>query len=111
MIGVVTTIPVDPDRRAAAVNRITDLVEQSKREEGTVRYHAAEDLAEPNRIRFFELYEDEDAAEAHTDAEAYRRVVEALPEFADGTITTRRFEVESVGVAEFTAADAVEALD
>lgn len=109
MIGVLTTIPVDPDHREAAMAHITELVEHSKNEEGTVQYHAVEDLTEPNLIRFFELYED--AANAHTNSDPYHQFTNALPEFVSGTIKTHQFETESVTVAEFTAADAIAALD
>lgn len=111
MIGVLTTIPVDPDHRESAMAHITALVDHSKTEEGTVQYHATEDLSDPNLIRFFELYEDGDAAETHTNSEAYHQFTNALPEFVSGTIETHQFETESVSVAEFTAADAVETLD
>lgn len=111
MIGVLTTIPVDPAHRETAMASITELVEQSKAEDGTVQYHAVEDLTEPNLVRFFELYEDAEAANAHATSEPYRDFINALPEFVDGTIETRQFETDDVSVAEFTAKEAVEALD
>lgn len=111
MIGVLTTIPVDQDCQETAMAYITDLVEQSKSEEGTVQYHAVEDITEPNLIRFFELYKDAEAAETHTKSEPYRQFTKALPEFVSGTIETLQFEMDDVSVAEFTATDAVEALD
>lgn len=111
MFVVRTTIPVDPDRREKALELVTDLVDHSRGEAGTVRYHATTDVENPNLIRFFEQYEDAYAAEAHADSGSYRRFTEALPEFVDGPIETIQFEAEDVSVTEFTAADAVEALD
>ena len=111
MIVVLTTIPVDQDYRETAVGYITDLVEHSTSEEGTIRYHAVEDITEPDLVRFFELYDDAEAAEIHTKSEPYRKFNEALPEFVSGTIETIQFETDDISVAEFTATDAVEALD
>lgn len=111
MFVVHTTIPVNPDQREKAMEYITALVEHSESEDGTVRYYAVEDLLEPNLIRFFEQYDDAAAAETHTKSEPYRQFNMALPEFVSGTIETIQFETDDVNVMEFTAADAVDALD
>lgn len=111
MFVVRTTIPVNPDHRETAIEYVSDLMDYSRREDGTVRYHATTDIEDPNLLRFFEQYEDVAAAETHTESEPYRRFNEVLPEFVDGTIETIQFEADDVSVTEFTAADAVEALD
>lgn len=111
MIVVHTTIPLDPDCGDEVMNRIDDLVERSRREDGTVRYRAMRDLTDPNLIRFFEQYEDPEAAEAHTESDEYRRFNELLPEVVDGEIETLQFETADVHAVEFTASEAVEALD
>lgn len=111
MLVVHTSIPFDPTRREEAVALIVDLVEHSRAEDGTVRYRAMEDLIEPDVVRFFELYEDPAAAEAHTESEQYRRFVTALPDLVDGDIETVQFETDDFDVAEFTAATAVDALE
>ena len=111
MIVVRTTVQIDPDRRERAMEYVTDLVAHAEREEGTVRYDAAADLTEPNLIRFFEQYEDVAALEAHVESEPYRRFNEALPELVVGEIETIQFETDGVRVSEFSATDAVDALD
>lgn len=90
---------------------VTDLVEHSREEPGTVRYEVARDLTDPNLLRTLEAYEGAAAVEAHTDSAPYRRFVEALPELTDGEIETRQFETDDVTVTEVTAAVAVSALD
>ncbi len=111
MIVVHTTIPVDSEHRERAIREATGLMEYSRGEDGTVRYHVTVAVADPNLLRFFEQYETVSAAETHAESEPYRRFNEALPELVDGTIETVQFEADDVNVAEFTAADAVEALD
>lgn len=110
MIVVLTTIPVDSDCRETAMAYITNLVEHSE-SEGTVRYHAVEDVTEPNLIRFFEVYDDTDAVETHTKSEPYRQFTKVLPEFISGTIETLQFETDDLSVVEFTATDAVDTLN
>lgn len=111
MLVVHTTLPIDPDRREKAMEHVAEMVEYSRQESGTVRYRAMEDVTDPNVVRFFEQYEDAAAAEAHTDSEQYRQFVEALPEFVDGEIETVQFEADAVDTVEFSATEAVAALD
>jgi quinol monooxygenase YgiN len=111
MLVIYTTIPIDPDGEDALMEHIVTLVEHSQSEEGTVRYRAMRDLTDSNLIRFVEQYDDAESAEAHTESEAYRRFVEVLPEVVDGKIETVQYEVEDATVAEFTAEEAVAALD
>lgn len=111
MIVVHTTLPVAEDSDAQLRQYIEDLVAHSRSEDGTVRYRAMRDLTDPSLIRFVEQYEDADAAQKHTQSDAYRQFVEALPEAVDGTIETIQFAADDIDVTEFTAAEAVAALD
>lgn len=108
MFVVHTSIPLDPTRREEAIDRITELVEQSRDETGTVSYRAMRDLSEPNVVRFFEQFDDVAAAQAHTESAQYREFIEALPELTSGTLETIQFEADDVAVHEFQAADLVE---
>lgn len=45
-------------------------------------------------IRFFEQYEDEAAARAHTGTEYYRAFTERLPALLDGLVETAVFELD-----------------
>ena len=106
-----TTIPFDPAQRDEAMELVTDLLEYSKAEDGTVRYRAMTDVENSNVVRFFEQYEDVAAAEAHTESGQYRRFVESLPDLVDGKIETVQFQSEDVQCAEFTASEVVDTLD
>lgn len=112
MIVVLTTIHVDPDSRDELLDRIATLREHTRSaEDGAIRYYAMSDLQDDTVVRFFEQYEDEAAAEAHTQSQAYRRFVEALPESVTDDIETVQFATENVEVVEFTAEQAVAALE
>lgn len=111
VLVVHTTIPFDPECREAAIALVADLVKYSRTEDGTVRYHAMEDLSEPGVVRFFEQYEDAAAADAHTGSEQYRQFVTSLPDLVDGTIETVQFEADDVDAVELSAREAVAALD
>lgn len=111
MFVVLTTVPIDPERRDEATDRIDALAETSRSEEGTERYWATTDLGDPNLVRFVELYEDADAVEAHHESDAYRAFVESLPDVVDGEIETLQFEADDPHEVAFTADDAVASLD
>lgn len=111
MIVVRTTVPIDPARRDEAMRYIDDLVDRSRSEPGTVRYEAVRPLDDSNTIRFFEQYEDVDAAEAHAESKPYRRFMRALPEFVDGEIETIQFETDAVSESSFSADEAAASVD
>ncbi len=113
MILLHTTIPLATDAESALIDRIDTLVHHAREEDGTVRYRAARDLADPTLLHFFEQYEDAAAAEAHTASDPYRRFVEALPGAVEGEIETVQCQVDddSVDVTSFTAEDAVAATE
>ena len=94
MLLVHTTVPVDPDRREEALDLIRDLTERSRNEPGTVTYRATTDVMDPTLIRFFELYEDLDAAEAHSATDSYETFEATLPELVDGKIETTQIEFD-----------------
>lgn len=106
-----TTISFDPEQRDEAMEQVRALVDHSRTESGTVRYRAMVDIDDANVVRFFEQYEDAAAAKTHTESEQYRQFVESLPDLVDGTIETIQIQSDSVERGEFTAADAVNALD
>ena len=106
-----TTIPFDPAKRDEAMELVTNLLEYSKDEDGTVRYRAMTDVEDSSVVRFFEQYEDVAAAEAHTESEQYRRFVESLPDLVDGKIETIQFQTDDIACAEFTASEVISTLD
>lgn len=93
MIVVHAAVPVTPERRDEAIDRVEELVEQTRQEPGAIEYRAMVDLEDENVIRFFEQYEDEAALEAHLESDHYLAFAEALPELMDGEPDVTQFEV------------------
>lgn len=106
VIVVHTAVPFDPARLDEAMGLVEDLVAQSRSEPGTVSYHAATDTGEDGLVRFFEQYEDDAAMETHRESEAYRRLVAALPDLADGEIEIVRFRTDDVERSTLSPAEA-----
>ncbi|WP_435359563.1 putative quinol monooxygenase [Haloarchaeobius sp. DFWS5] len=108
MFVILTTVPVDPDRRDEFCSLAEALADRSQREAGTIEYRVMADLTDPNTVRFFERYEDQTALEAHTESEEYRAFVEALPALSDGKLHNVQFEVDdAIDEFEFPAEAAV----
>lgn len=95
MIVIHATFPLDPAKRDEALDRIEDLVEQSRAEDGMIDYRAAIDVSDPNVVRFFEQYEDEAAFEAHSRTAHFEEFEAVLPTLLAGKPAVRRFDVDS----------------
>lgn len=100
MIVLHAAFPIDPDSRDEALDMVEDLVEKSQAEDGMIEYRATTDVNEPNVVRFFEQYEDEDAFEAHTETEHFQEFEAALPDLLAGEPEVMRFEVDSASELE-----------
>jgi len=96
MIVLHASFPIDPDKREDALDLIENLVEQSQAEDGMIDYRATTDVNDPNVVRFFEQYEDEDAFKAHTQTDHFQEFEAALPDLLAGEPEILRFDVESV---------------
>jgi quinol monooxygenase YgiN len=93
MIVLHATVPLAAEHRDEALGVIADLVEQSRAEEGMIDYRATTDVEDPNTVRFFEQYEDEDALDAHLGTDHYREFAAALPEWLAGEPAVLKFDV------------------
>jgi quinol monooxygenase YgiN len=101
MIVVHTSIPIDPECRAEAVEAAEVLAEHSRKEKEMVAYRAMTVVEKPNVIRFFEQYDDVAALEAHVETDYYRAFEDELPDFVDGKIETRRFQADEAETIRF----------
>ncbi|WP_137283731.1 putative quinol monooxygenase [Halorussus salinisoli] len=99
MIVVHASVPVRPERREEALERVATLADETRAEDGVLDYAATTDVQEPNVVRFFEQYEDEAALEAHQRTDHYRTWTDALPDVLDGG-------VEDVEVTQFVVEEA-----
>lgn len=100
MIVIHATVPIAPESREEALELISDLVAETQKEDGVVDYRAAADVDDPNLIRFFEQYEDEEAFGAHAQSDHFQEFQKALPEYLAGEPTITRFDVDSVSDVE-----------
>ncbi|WP_226005860.1 putative quinol monooxygenase [Natrinema salinisoli] len=95
MIVIHASFPIDPDSRDEALDLIEDLVSESQQEDGIIDYRAATDVTDPNVVRFFEQYEDEEAFGAHTQTDHFQELEAALPELLAGEPEVTKFDVDS----------------
>ncbi|MDF9745140.1 putative quinol monooxygenase [Natrinema salsiterrestre] len=95
MIVIHASFPIDSDSRDEALDLIEDLVSESQQEDGIIDYRAATDVTDPNVVRFFEQYEDEEAFVAHTQTDHFQELEAALPELLAGEPEVTKFDVDS----------------
>jgi quinol monooxygenase YgiN len=95
MIVIHASFPIDPDSRDDALDLIENLVSESQQEDGVIDYRAATDVSDPNVVRFFEQYEDEEAFGAHTQTDHFQKLEAALPELLAGKPEVTKFDVDS----------------
>jgi len=95
MIVIHATFPIDPQHREDATERMQNLAEHSRTEDGVVQYRVAADIEDPNTFRFFEQYEDEAAFEKHGETDHFGEFESALPDLLAGEPTVTRFDVET----------------
>jgi quinol monooxygenase YgiN len=95
MIVMHATVPVDSERREAALDLVRDLAEASRQEEGVIDYRVATDAEDPNLVRVFEQYEDDDAVDAHMSSDHFESFQADVAAHLDGEPTLYRFEVDS----------------
>ncbi|EMA38886.1 putative quinol monooxygenase [Halococcus hamelinensis] len=95
MLVVHASFPVDPDHRDDALELIPDLVAGSRAENGVIEYRATTDVTDPNVIRFFERYEDEDAFAAHGRSDHFETFEESIGDLLADEPEVVRFDVDS----------------
>jgi quinol monooxygenase YgiN len=95
MIVMHATLPIDPDDREAALELVRDLAESSREEDGVVDYRVATDAEDPDTVRVFEQYEDDDAVDAHMSSDHFRSFQNEIGSHLAGEPTLYRFDVES----------------
>lgn len=95
MIVMYATLPIDGDRRDAALDLVRELAEESREEPGVVRYRPATSVDDSNTVHIFEQYEDESAVEAHMSSDHFESFQADIAEFLVGEPSLHRFDVES----------------
>ena len=70
----VAEIEVDPEQREAFVSAVTEEMDESIRvEPGVLALYAVAEKDSPSRLRFFEIYADEAAYNAHLESPHFRK--------------------------------------
>lgn len=111
VIVVHTTIPFDPATETHRDRLLDDLVARAREESGTVTYRVSHAREDEHTVRFFEVYEDRAAHETHTDSEAYRAFVTALPDLTAGEIETTQCATDDLARVSFTGREAAESVE
>ncbi len=93
MLVVHAMLHIDPDSREEALERISDLAEQSRAEEGVIDYRPAVDIDDPNTVRFFERYEDEAAFDAHVETDHFQEFGAVVPDLFTGGPRITQYDV------------------
>lgn len=83
-IGVFVKIPVQPGKRDDLVAAMAPMFEQIQKEGGTLSYGLFTSDAEPDAVRFFELYADQAALDAHMKSDVMKALFGELAQFAAG---------------------------
>ncbi|MEF8887254.1 MAG: putative quinol monooxygenase [Haloarculaceae archaeon] len=97
MLVIHASMPLASEKRDEALEQIADLAETVREEEdGVLDYRATTDVNDPNVVRFFERYEDEQALAAHSQTDHYQAFAEMLPEWLAGEPEVVRFDVDEM---------------
>lgn len=83
-IALFVKIPVQPGKRDDLVAAMAPIWEQVKTEPGTLNYGLFTSDNEPDAVRFFELYADQAALDAHMSSDAMKALFSDLAQFAAG---------------------------
>lgn len=93
MIVMRATVPIDPDRMDEAADLARDLAEASRAEEGVIDYQVAEDVESSGTLRFFEVYEDDAAFEAHSETDHFQTFMVEVADLLGGEPELVRYDV------------------
>ena len=89
-------LPIDPDQRDEALELIQETAEQYRNDEGTLEFQASTNVDDPNRVTFFECYEDEAAIEQHRQTDHYKEFGRSIQEYLTGKPEITRYDVDSM---------------
>lgn len=92
MIVIQARVPVRNDRRSLALQHIKAFIQNTRREAGCLLCEAFVSVEDPDLLIISQRWEDGDQLDAHASGEGLDRLLEALPQFVAGEVTTSRFE-------------------
>lgn len=104
MFATDAEVPVEPGIRDEALELAKEFADKSREEEGVIEYKISTDVYDPNVIRFFEVYEDDEAFQKHMETDHVEEWQAGLSELQDGELEfgdVIRYDIESVSELEF----------
>jgi len=72
MIAIVVMLETHPDKVDAMLEALEDNAAGSNNEPGCQKWEYSQHLEEPNKFAIYEIYDDEDAIQAHYDSEHFQ---------------------------------------
>jgi len=73
MLTIIARPTVDPDKLDNIKQAMLELVENTRKEEGCLRYELHQDNNQPNKLTFLETWESYELWQKHMDGEAVRK--------------------------------------
>lgn len=95
MIVVAGHLSIDPAQRESALETIASGVANTQAEEGNLEYRFSPDLQDPDRFNIIELWENEDAMNAHLATPEFAAFMEAIGPCIAGAPSIIRYDVAS----------------
>lgn len=85
MIKVVAKYRLKPEVREEYLELAKELVEETRKEPGCMKYVLYEDIKEPLVLAMIEEWKDEEAIDAHLESEHMKRIIPALRALREST--------------------------
>lgn len=96
MYVLLVQVDVKPERRDAFVTAAGEHARRARQNEpGTIRFDVIADESDPNRLYYYEAYEDRAAFDVHAQGESITTFRAETQGWSNGTSTVRRGETTS----------------
>ncbi|MCQ9326334.1 putative quinol monooxygenase [Neisseria dentiae] len=77
-VKIAATIVVKPEHRQELLGVFQQLVSASRRETGNLRYDLHQDIENPNRVVFFEIWQSQAAVDEHGQSAHFQNFLKAI---------------------------------
>ena len=84
MIAVIAKVPIQTEKKEAALEAVKKLMTNVAKEEGTLHYTLNIDEKNPDTLVFIERYQDMDGLAAHSSTPHFKEFMEKAMTFAAG---------------------------
>lgn len=94
MIVMHAELPIDSEKKEAAIELLSELATESRAEDGVIDYRVTTDVEYPNVVRIFEQYEDEMAVDQHMESDHFQSFQQEIGSYMAGEASLVRFTVD-----------------